>query len=71
MSKFAMIAALIAAVQTAIFVGCHVALINQEQADYSDVLLETCLVLQHIAEGASGGATIGTVTGSCSIYIHR
>ncbi|DBA81550.1 TPA: hypothetical protein ACH3X1_007324 [Trebouxia sp. C0004] len=50
MSKYAMLASLIAAAQTAIFVACHVALINSDQADNSGVVSEACLVLQHIFE---------------------
>ena len=45
MSKYAMLASLIAAAQTAIFVACHVALINSDQADNSGVVSEACLVL--------------------------
>ena len=50
MSKYAVLAALIAAAQTAIFVACHVALINSDQADNLGVVSEACLVLQHISE---------------------
>ena len=50
MSKYAVLASLIAAAQTAIFLACHVALINSGQADNSGVVSEACLVLQHIAE---------------------
>ena len=49
MSKYAVLASLIAAAQTAIFVACHVhvALINSDQADNSGVVSEAYLVLQH------------------------
>ena len=50
MSKYAMLATLIAAAKTAVFVACHVALINSDQVDNSGVVSEACLVLQHIAE---------------------